>query len=363
MRLRKQLLLAAFLLGVLVVTFAYFEIGTQLYEAFVLTRLADGSPHSLVHFGGYSGYYWLDDRAPVIVRINNAGFMGPHRELVAPQGTYRIAILGDSIVEGLQVDEDKTFAALLEQALNEHKRCLKKVEVLNFGLSGMGAYKEYLAYEQIASHYNPNLVILFFNTGTRGYDDYKDAQVESVFFEGESAKSKSNENFLLRMRDILNTSSFMNRVRIETGIAQKLRSLRGLIAADTKGTSFMEDGASYPQAYFKAGDESLLGLQKSVEKNGAKLLVVAHPSRDSFMGPQQGADMPVIAHLLAFLNEHKITTAYFGKELRDAASATSTAITLTDGIHLEQEGHRLMSSLLKSQLTLRAGALRIPCAK
>jgi lysophospholipase L1-like esterase len=62
-----------------------------------------------------------------------------------------VAILGDSIVEALQVADDATFAAQLERLLG--------VEVLNFGISGYGPAQAWRLLEHEVRSYAVNTVV------------------------------------------------------------------------------------------------------------------------------------------------------------------------------------------------------------
>src|SRR5262245_53515904 len=71
---------------------------------------------------GAEGLWTREGRAEV--RINSAGFRGPEVAVEKPPGTFRIAVLGDSCVEALQVPEEETFARLLDKLLEtELARC------------------------------------------------------------------------------------------------------------------------------------------------------------------------------------------------------------------------------------------------
>lgn len=94
---------------------------------------------------------------------NSQGMRDKERALTKPAGTYRIAILGDSFVEGLQVSDDQTFCHLLEEKLNQSGIATEKIknfEVLNFGVANYNLGQEYLRLKQKAFTFNPDLVIM-----------------------------------------------------------------------------------------------------------------------------------------------------------------------------------------------------------
>jgi hypothetical protein len=78
-----------------------------------------------------------------------------------PAGVYRIALLGDSQVEGIQVALEDTAGQLLEKRLT--KMLGRPVQVLNFGVSGYSTVQEFLLMKREVFKYSPNMVLM-------GYD-------------------------------------------------------------------------------------------------------------------------------------------------------------------------------------------------
>lgn len=93
------------------------------------------------------------------VRFDANGFRGPGRDTARQPGTFRILLLGDSFTEALQVEEDETFAVLLEQQLGRREGA-PRLEVWNGGVSGYGTDNELLAWRNGLSALAPDLVIL-----------------------------------------------------------------------------------------------------------------------------------------------------------------------------------------------------------
>jgi len=78
-----------------------------------------------------------------------------------PAGVYRIALLGDSQVEGIQVALEDTAGQLLEKRLT--KILGRPVQVLNFGVSGYSTVQEFLLMKREVFKYSPDMVLM-------GYD-------------------------------------------------------------------------------------------------------------------------------------------------------------------------------------------------
>src|SRR5215831_326603 len=62
----------------------------------------------------------VSTETPQMVRINSRGFRDRERSYEKAPGTFRIAVLGNSWTEALQVPVEKTYASVLQQLLNEN---------------------------------------------------------------------------------------------------------------------------------------------------------------------------------------------------------------------------------------------------
>ena len=65
---------------------------------------------------------WYRREGESYVRINADGFRGPDYARPKPPGVIRVAVLGDSYVEAIQVAEDKTFTAVTGRELAPLRR-------------------------------------------------------------------------------------------------------------------------------------------------------------------------------------------------------------------------------------------------
>jgi len=112
---------------------------------------------------GAKGPYLTEGRSSV--RINSAGFRDREHPLAKPPNTLRIAVLGDSYVEALQVAEQQAFPAVLERSLPGCPALGNRpVEVLRFGVSGWGTAQELAALEHYVWQFDPDIVVLSFLT-------------------------------------------------------------------------------------------------------------------------------------------------------------------------------------------------------
>ncbi|MGH7407399.1 MAG: SGNH/GDSL hydrolase family protein [Candidatus Methylomirabilales bacterium] len=97
----------------------------------------------------------------VPIRINSQGLRDVEHGLEKPLGTQRIAVLGDSMAEALQVPLEASFPRLLETMLNS-RRGGPPAEVINFGVAGYGTDQEYLTLKTRGAPYQPDVVLLVF---------------------------------------------------------------------------------------------------------------------------------------------------------------------------------------------------------
>lgn len=118
---------------------------------------------------GASGTYTGETINPI--QINSVG-MRDDREYSRSKepGKYRVAILGDSFAEAMQVPLEQTFARQLEARL---KACQANPEVMNFGVQGYGTAQELLVWRNKARAYQPDAVILLFYTGNDLYNNQR----------------------------------------------------------------------------------------------------------------------------------------------------------------------------------------------
>lgn len=109
---------------------------------------------------------WWKKEALTYVKINDHGFRDRDHAIAKPPGTLRIAVLGDSFAEALQVPLEKTFTAVVEEKL---QRCPQPansiVEVLNFGVSGFSTTRELILLRKRVWSYSPDVIVLLFTTG------------------------------------------------------------------------------------------------------------------------------------------------------------------------------------------------------
>jgi len=120
---------------------------------------------------GASGWQTAEGLAEV--RINRDGMRDREHPLEKPAGTVRIAVVGDSFTEALQVNAEKSFAGLLPAQLQGCPALAgRPVETLNFGTGGYGTGLELLTYRAKVRKYKPDLVVLAFFSQNDPFDNH-----------------------------------------------------------------------------------------------------------------------------------------------------------------------------------------------
>ena len=108
---------------------------------------------------------WAVKEDKIFVRTNSHRFRGPEVAVRKTNpSTFRIAVLGDSFTAGFQVEYDELFSSVMGEQLSSCEALGDRpVEILNFGVSGMGTPREILMYRHRAREFTPDLVLLMFN--------------------------------------------------------------------------------------------------------------------------------------------------------------------------------------------------------
>lgn len=154
---KKELALAAVvLLGILLVCEAALRLSHYPFEP---QLYAPDAQLGWKLRAGATGVVSTENRE--FVRINNHGFRDVERAYDKPDSTVRIAVLGNSWTEALQVPQEKTYTAVLERKLTG-SACFagKRVEVLNFGVAGYSTGQELMMLQEEVWKYHPDFVLL-----------------------------------------------------------------------------------------------------------------------------------------------------------------------------------------------------------
>lgn len=149
----------------LVITLILLEVVARLIPLWP-DQFSDFDPDlGFAHIPGSKGW-WVNIYVPFEIRsyvkINSLGLHDREIDLEKPEGTRRILLLGDSLVDALEVPLEDTHAKQLERNFTKDGY---EIEVINGGHYGYGTDQELLFYRVRGIRMQPDIVVLAFMPG------------------------------------------------------------------------------------------------------------------------------------------------------------------------------------------------------
>jgi hypothetical protein len=334
---------------------------------------------------------WWQREGNTYIKINSAGLRDREHSLAKPPNTLRIAVLGDSFAEALQVPMESAFWAVAERRLQGGEAVGgRRVEVINFGVSGFSTARELITLRRRVWQYSPDIVVLLVTTSndvrdnsrrlSREYDNqplpyfvYKDGALvldDSLLRErNESLRFRLQQSFLGGSLDWLR-----DHVRL-LGLVDKARAAlenRRHKRRETPANVGYEPGLD-TEVYRAPADrdwaeawrvtEGLMVLMRDeVRAHGAKFLLVTGGSsiqdypdaavRQRFMQSVGTDDLFYPDHRIKALGEREgIEVLNLAPALQEYAERNKTFLHGTDGFgHWNVLGHRLAGELVAEKL-------------
>lgn len=227
--LKPVLIVASVVVALLVVELALRIIGYSYPEFYI----ADDSRGYALR-PGMQGWYQKEGRA--YVTINSQGLRDAEHQVPKPPNTVRIAVLGDSYAEALQVPVENAFWFVMASRLNEQLVSTgKKIEVINFGVSGYGTGQELLTLREHVWQYEPDIVLLAFTTNNDVTDNSRELKKTSevpyfVHSEGQlilDDSFRSSRKYSIRVSTLGKLGAWSyDHFRVAQAFAEALRSVR-----------------------------------------------------------------------------------------------------------------------------------------
>lgn len=206
------------------------------------------------------------------VTSNSLGFPAPEYPEQKPDDVFRILVTGDAFSSAEGVDTDQSWSRLLESRLNEMAGG-KKVEVLNFSMTGYGPNQYAEIVREFAPRYQPDLILVevFVNDFQDALWTNEDFQYNIGFYSGDPNGISS----ILKLESL--------RAWIDLNVKQKLKeALRG--GPNAQGY-FLGHIATLERAELEtlnyardAVQEDLKQIRSVAEGTGAQVLLVMAPS-------------------------------------------------------------------------------------
>ena len=163
---RKRMFAVVTVLLAVVSTLAVCEAAARLWSkgptVLTLGRNVRMAADPLLGYELVPGSLWEDDeRGPIEgdTPINSAGLRDREYAETKPADSFRIAMVGDSVVFGEGVRARDTMAKVLERLLNDTRMGLAtRYEVLDFGVSGYNSDQIARQVETLVSQFSPDLL-------------------------------------------------------------------------------------------------------------------------------------------------------------------------------------------------------------
>ena len=242
---------------------------------------------------------WYREEGNAYVQINSQGLRDQEHPKEKPADVFRIAILGDSYAEAFQVDIAKTFWSVMQDILSSCPKFRgRKVEAINFGVSGFSTAQELLTLRHRVWDYSPDLVLLAFLTGNDVRDNSKNlaAVYPRPYFELQSdslildksftesfsygLKSHSIWRFVQSLSDSLRVPQLLN-----LSLSRVNQALTASRDREVAGRKENNDAPTDDQVYYSTLSEEwqrawtvterlLQEIQQEVALNKSRLLVV-----------------------------------------------------------------------------------------
>jgi GDSL-like Lipase/Acylhydrolase family len=336
---------------------------------------------------GVEGLFTAEGRAQI--EVSAAGLRDREHAREKPEGVYRIAVLGDSYSEAMQVPLARTYWAQLPERL---AACgfagERQVDVLNFGVSGYGTAQQYLMLESVALGYRPDLVLLQFTNGN-------DVRNNSIALEEERHRPffVYDEHGALVLNDafralpgqekrsslawsVLRSASDHSRVLQLVRAATQVQILSSAHAKEGKGVAGLEAGleaeALLPprdrdwQDAWRVTEGLIARTRDLAEQNGAKLLLVTvpyavqvHPDRELREALRAKLGVEDLFYpdrrLAAFAKRQGIPAAILAPAMQKLAESRGEALhgfaNAQPGLgHWNERGHRAAADLIAMKL-------------
>jgi hypothetical protein len=337
---------------------------------------------------GVTGYWTEEGQG--FVSINSDGLRDREHPIPHPANTLRIAVLGDSYVEAMQVNEDQAFCKVMQKDL-QHCANLRgrQVEVINFGVSGFGTAQELLMLRHRVWKYKPDVVLLAFTTGNDVADNSRQLKQVNylpyfvyrgdklVLDDQQTRENWARENTRWRrfyLNDLLACRFFQVLHHAKDtfwkwwwleGFGRKAQAAVKGEEAGLSNEIYREPTTEVWQEAWRVTEGVLLRMRDEVAQRGAYFAVVTLTNGDQVNpDPHNRLDFAKLMgtndlfypdhRLERFCQDHHIPILLLGPPFQEYATQHHVFLhgfgkTLGTG-HWNQEGHRLAGQLIAQWL-------------
>lgn len=285
------------------------------------------------------------------VRTNSIGMADREYARAKPPGTYRIALLGDSLTASLYLPVEQQFKSIWEKALS--RELGRPVEIMNFAIDGTGTWEQLQMFHLRARQFQPDAVILAFFWGNDVWNNLaaRDRGRPNPLRD-EYPESGALRRFQVAHRQTIrwlwnNSAAYQFLDVLKTKIQTRQSVERGLQSA---GTAAAPDAANAPVTYddpaylwdsdaWKLTRELLAKLKAETAAAGAPLVVFQLPMLAQISRPVPLPYQP----LREFLAAQQVASVDAFARLEQLSPRQKRALYLLDDVHLTAEGHQVFA--------------------
>jgi lysophospholipase L1-like esterase len=291
-----------------------------------------------------------------MVDANALGFPGPEYPQQKPSNVYRILVTGDAFSSAEGVNTDQAWPRLLEDKLNEMAGG-KKVEVLNFAITGYGPNQYAEVVREFTPLFQPDLIIVevFVN-------DFQDALWTNNDFQNNIGFNSGDPNGLASILKLESLRSW-----IDLNVKQKLKEVLR--------------GEPNPQGYFLGQfstlerqnlvtimsarsivDEDLSQIKTVADQSAAQVVLIMVPSSVQVCSSGQLAYYPRHINLndstkfdinqpQRIMSEIANSLGLPMYDLRETLSSSTQCLYQPHNMHWLADGHQVVASYLADLIT------------
>lgn len=327
------------------------------------------------HVPGASGW-WVSIINPLEFRtwvtINSHGLRDHEIDLEKPEGITRLLVIGDSVVDALEVPLEATFVKQLENNLRVSGY---PVEVINGGHYGYGTDQELLFYQYKGHEFDPDLVVLAFYPGNDVLDNSSSYTLSAKpYFELAADGSLALRNVPVPppeakgglsdpvswIKGLLYDHSRLYRFAVyqtKRRFPVLQRNLRRTEVEPQTASPRESEPSIYSAKLSQEIEEAwiltqsiMLDLKREVERTGATLVIVVMPDRKQFLLPTDDESINVTVwndRLAQFCDEHALDCLdLYPVFLEQTYRQDRSPLFYQYDIHPTADGHALIADAM-----------------
>ena len=322
---------------------------------------------------------------------NSHGLLDKDYALQPTPGTIRIAVIGDSFVAGEEVKFGATFHELWEEQLPD--LIGTPVEILNFGVSGIGTWKQLQTFHLRVRAFNPDVTVLAFYWGNdlinalvnskKGYANplFDEYPVDSLFEQAQVLRKRFNQNLwnhsALYQFTYVRYPILKQRIKSLFDPAYKLpdkaKAAPDRAVSTTKDVlsqrkkmnppprpkhdtrSYFDDPYFLDSESWQLGKKLILKLRDEVEGAGGTLVVMHFLSHQQYL---ERWPLPTNA-LNEFLSQNSIAYIDPNPSFRDLTPDKLNTLYIPGDIHMNEEGHLFLSTVTLNEIASKINGVNL----